>query len=39
MAWPTADGPLLICVYTQGGSPTAKQFEAIFAEIGRMTGQ
>jgi beta-lactamase class A len=39
MAWPIAGGPVLICAYTQSGSPTPKQFEAVFAEIGRMTGQ
>jgi beta-lactamase class A len=27
---------VLICAYTQGGSPTSKQFEAVYAEIGRM---
>ena len=39
MAWPSAGGPVLICAYTQGGKPTAQQFEAVFAEIGRMVGQ
>jgi beta-lactamase class A len=39
VAWPTAGGPALICVYTQGGSPTPPQFEAIFAEVGRMVGR
>jgi beta-lactamase class A len=39
IAWPKAGGPVLVCAYTQGGSPTPKQFEAVFAEIGRMTGQ
>ena len=39
MAWPNAGGPVLICAYTQGGKPTAQQFEAVFAEIGRMAGQ
>ena len=39
MAWPSAGGPVLICAYTQGGKPTAQQFEAVFAEIGRMAGQ
>src|SRR5438552_50236 len=32
-------GPALICAYTQGGSPTPQQFEAVFAEIGRMAGR
>jgi beta-lactamase class A len=39
IAWPKAGGPVLICAYTQGGSPTPPQFEAIFAEIGRMVGR
>ena len=39
IAWPKAGGPVLVCAYTQGGSPTAQQFESVFAEIGRMAGQ
>ena len=39
IAWPDAGGPVLICAYTQGGKPTPKQFEAVFAEIGRMAGR
>ena len=39
IAWPKAGGPVLICAYTQGGSPTPPQFEAVFAEIGRMVGR
>jgi beta-lactamase class A len=39
IAWPTAGGPVLICAYAQGGSPTPPQFEAIFAEVGRMVGR
>jgi beta-lactamase class A len=39
IAWPKADAPVLICAYTQGGSPTAAQLQAIFAEIGRIAGQ
>jgi beta-lactamase class A len=39
MIWPSSGGPTLVCVYTQGGSPTAPQLEAIFAEIGRMVGR
>jgi beta-lactamase class A len=39
IAWPKAAGPVLVCVYTQGGSPTPKQLEAVFAEIGRMVGR
>jgi beta-lactamase class A len=36
VAWPTSGGPLLICAYTQGGSPTPSQIEAVFADVGRM---
>jgi beta-lactamase class A len=39
MAWPNSGGPVVICVYTQGGSPTPDQFTAVFTEIGRMAGE
>jgi beta-lactamase class A len=39
MAWPKSGGPVLVCAYTQGGSPSAAQLEAVFAEIGRMVGR
>ena len=39
IAWPTRAGPVLVCAYTQGGSPTPEQFKAVFAEIGRMAGR
>jgi len=39
VAWPDAGGPLLICAYTQGGSPTAPQIAAVFMEIGRLASQ
>jgi beta-lactamase class A len=39
VAWPKPGAPVLICAYTQGGSPTAPQLEGIFAEIGRIVGQ
>jgi beta-lactamase class A len=39
VAWPPSGGPIVICAYTQGGSPTAPQLQATFAEIGRMVGQ
>jgi beta-lactamase class A len=39
IAWPKTGGPVLICAYTQGGSPTPQQFEAIFAEVGRLVGR
>jgi len=39
VVWPKADAPIIICAYTQGGSPNAAQLEAVFAAIGRMVGQ
>lgn len=39
IAWPDTGGPVLVCASTQGGSPTPKQFEAVFAEIGRLVGR
>lgn len=39
VVWPTSGAPALICAYTQGGSPTAPQLDAVFAEIGRMAGR
>jgi beta-lactamase class A len=39
MAWPKSGGPVLVCAYTQGGSPNPAQLEAVFAEIGRTVGR
>jgi beta-lactamase class A len=39
VAWPKPDVAVLICAYTQGGSPAAAQLDTLFAEIGRMVGQ
>lgn len=39
VAWPGSGGPVLVCAYTQGGSPTASQLQGVFAEIGRMVGR
>lgn len=39
VAWPTSGSRLLICAYTQGGSPTPSQIEAVFADVGRMVAQ
>jgi beta-lactamase class A len=39
VAWPPSGGPVVICAYTQGGSPIASQLQAVFADIGRMAGQ
>jgi beta-lactamase class A len=39
IAWPKSGGPVLVCAYTQGGSPTQQQLEAVFKEIGAMVGR
>ncbi|CAN7349285.1 class A beta-lactamase [Bradyrhizobium sp. LjRoot220] len=39
MTWPVSGGPVVICAYTQGGTPKPDQFTAVFTEIGRMVGQ
>jgi beta-lactamase class A len=39
VAWPKPGAPILISVYTQGGTPTAAQLEAVFTEIGRLVGK
>ncbi len=38
VAWPRAGVPVLICVYTRGGRPTARQTETVFTDIGRIVG-
>jgi len=38
MTWSTRGEAVLICAYTQGGAPTARQIEAVFAGIGRFVG-
>jgi beta-lactamase class A len=39
VVWPKPRTPVLIAAYTQGGTPTAPQIEAVFTAIGRMVGQ
>src|ERR1700743_327079 len=39
VVWPRLGSPVLICAYTQGGSPTANQLETVFADIGRIVGE
>ncbi len=36
VTWSTRGGPVLICAYTQGGAPTPRQVEAVFAGIGSL---
>jgi len=38
VTWSTRGQPVLICAYTQGGAPTPRQIEAVFAGIGRFVG-
>ncbi|HTW75172.1 MAG TPA: class A beta-lactamase [Steroidobacteraceae bacterium] len=39
VAWPRPDVPIVICAYTQGGTPTAARVTSVFADIGRMVGR
>lgn len=39
VAWPKPGTPILIAVYTQGGTPNPAQIEAAFARIGRMVAE
>ncbi|HUB10652.1 MAG TPA: class A beta-lactamase [Acetobacteraceae bacterium] len=39
VAWPRPGRPVIICVYTQGGSAPASRLHAAFADIGRLIGQ
>lgn len=38
VAWRTPDAPIVVCVYTRGGSPSPQQLDAAFAGIGRFVG-
>jgi beta-lactamase class A len=38
VTWSPRGEPVLICAYTQGGTPTPGQVEAVFAGIGRFVG-
>ncbi|WP_428377621.1 class A beta-lactamase [Lichenicoccus sp.] len=38
VAWPRADVPIVVAVYTRGGSPTPGQLKTAFAGIGRFVG-
>jgi beta-lactamase class A len=39
MVWPAPGMPVVICAYTQGGTPSASQLESVFMEIGRAVAQ
>jgi beta-lactamase class A len=39
IAWLASGGPVVICAYTQGGSPMPDQLTSVFTEIGRLIGE
>jgi beta-lactamase class A len=39
VAWPERNRPLLITTYTQGGTPTPAQLEAVFAAVGQTVSE
>jgi beta-lactamase class A len=39
VAWPKPDTPVVICTYTQGGSPNTAQVLGVFAAVGRLVGE
>jgi beta-lactamase class A len=39
VAWPQPDRPLVICIYTQGGSATTAQLHELLADIGALVGR
>ena len=39
MVWPAAERPVVVCVYTQGGTPSAAQLESTFRDIGLAVAQ
>jgi beta-lactamase class A len=36
VAWRDSDRPLLICAYTQGGTPSQAQLKSVIADVGRL---
>jgi beta-lactamase class A len=38
VVWPRPDAPALLCVYAQGGAPSAARLDGVFADVGRMAG-
>jgi beta-lactamase class A len=39
LAWPRPDEPVVICAFTQGGTPTTAHVESVFAGIGRFVSE
>jgi beta-lactamase class A len=38
VTWSTRGEPVVICTYTRGGTPTTRQVDDVFAQIGRYVG-
>jgi beta-lactamase class A len=38
VVWPRPDTPVVVCVYAQGGRPSAARLDSVFADVGRMAG-
>lgn len=38
VTWPTRDEPVVVCVYTRGGTRTPSQVDGVFAAIERFIG-
>jgi beta-lactamase class A len=39
VAWPTPDRPIIMAVYTQGGSASGPRLRRLLADVGRLIGQ
>jgi beta-lactamase class A len=39
VAWPEAEGPIVMAAYTQGGSATTPQLRRLLAELGKLIGE
>ena len=39
VAWPKPERPILICVFTQGGTPDAAHLADVFAQVGRCVAR
>jgi beta-lactamase class A len=36
VVWPKPGAPIVVCAYTQGGSPSAPALETVFTSLGRL---
>ena len=39
VVWSPSGGPVVICVYTRGGAPTAAQLRSAFAAVGAQVAR